>query len=835
MFMANEVKVEVTIDAKQAERALKAITNQTEKFENNARKNFNNATSAFNVFKGVISANVVTGAISAITRGITALGGSVINAAKDFEQIQTQFRVLTGSVEEADAVIRELQEFTATTPFQFESVAKAAQILTAFRGTTEGLLETLEVLGDVSAGTGKDLAELTTIFGQIEAAGKVTGERFNQLVEAGIPVGDVLAKQIGVSVKNLREEISKGNVSFEDFRAALNNLTAEGGVFFGATIQQSKTLGGLISTLSDNFAILAQGIGQAFLPFLKEAALNLTLFIQRNRELITALAVSAVENFVGALETLGTAFFNAIQAAQQVGEVITSVNQFITENQSLVLGAASAVGTFTVAVNANRIAQVASVATGKAVNTAIAAYTLVTQGATAATRLFRIALASIGVGLVIAGVAELVSRFETLEEFLLTVKAEFLSLGEVALGITQSFVNVGRSIVEFLISPINDLLLTVEKAASVFSTDLAQSIASVREEISNAGSFFDSVDEKITNLQTSLANRGAQALESAAQIREAAQIEKQAAIDVADTIIEQETRIQSAAPQRSGAGANAEESAAARQKELEAQKAFNNQKALLDEEFRLQQDEIELERRLANGEQTAEVRALQLENQLAQNQLILDQELAKNNSLKDLDKKRLADLRARNKFELANEKAKTKFQLQEQKTREQNFSSSLQVIQGLTASGNKTLFSIGKAAAISTATVDGFQAVQKALASAPPPINVALAAAVGAATAANIAKIASTQPPSFQFGGVVPGTPSNQDNTLANVASGEMILNRRQQAELFAVANGAAASSSPTVNVTVEAVTGTIPDETIDNLIDNINNRLEFGNAAFVG
>ena len=63
----------------------------------------------------------------------------------------------------------------------------------------------------------------------------------------------------------------------------------------------------------------------------------------------------------------------------------------------------------------------------------------------------------------------------------------------------------------------------------------------------------------------------------------------------------------------------------------------------------------------------------------------------------------------------------------------------------LATSENKKLAAIGKAAAITQATIDGVLGVQKALASAPPPINFALAAAVGAVAAANVAQIASTR------------------------------------------------------------------------------------------
>lgn len=121
------------------------------------------------------------------------------------------------------------------------------------------------------------------------------------------------------------------------------------------------------------------------------------------------------------------------------------------------------------------------------------------------------------------------------------------------------------------------------------------------------------------------------------------------------------------------------------------------------------------------------------------------------------------------------------------KERAQNLKSTLGTMATLSKSGNKTLAAIGKAAAISTATIDGFAAVQKALAAAPPPFNFALAATVGVATAANIASIVGVN---FAHGGIVPGSSFTGDNVAANLNSREMVLNQGQQAQLFQLANG---------------------------------------------
>ncbi len=128
-----------------------------------------------------------------------------------------------------------------------------------------------------------------------------------------------------------------------------------------------------------------------------------------------------------------------------------------------------------------------------------------------------------------------------------------------------------------------------------------------------------------------------------------------------------------------------------------------------------------------------------------------------------------------------------KFEDQTQKERVANLQSTFSQIATLSQSGNKTLAAIGKSAAIANATIDGYAAVQKALASAPPPINFGLAAAVGAATAANVAKIAGVN---FQNGGIV-GATRGPDNQLASIRTGEMVLNADDQKSLFdAIKNG---------------------------------------------
>ena len=202
------------------------------------------------------------------------------------------------------------------------------------------------------------------------------------------------------------------------------------------------------------------------------------------------------------------------------------------------------------------------------------------------------------------------------------------------------------------------------------------------------------------------------------------------------------------------------------------------ERQLVEEETRLlrQQEEAGFFASLVQREQDSELKRLEIRRQAAINTIN--------------DKKKLNTTLARIDLERAKVEQKQEEQANAQRVADRR--STLNTLTGLTRSSNSALFNIGKAAAIATATIDGQVAVQKALASAPPPFNFALAALVGAATADTISRIASQKKPSFQEGGIVPGNSFSGDNVSAQVNSGEVILNRQQQAEtLFAIANGA--------------------------------------------
>jgi tape measure domain-containing protein len=199
-----------------------------------------------------------------LTAPIIAAGVGLGKLAADAETTETQFKAMLGEAKGME-VLGDLRGFAAKTPFQFGDVAATGKTLLAFGVEQEQLMDTMKMVGDVAAGTGKDYRELGVIFGQIRGMGRLQGQDFLQLVNAGFPVAEI-AKTMGVSMETLKDEMEKGNVPFEVVEATFKRITSEGGLFNDMMEKMSKTAAGQFSNLIDKATLLGQKLGKHLLP-----------------------------------------------------------------------------------------------------------------------------------------------------------------------------------------------------------------------------------------------------------------------------------------------------------------------------------------------------------------------------------------------------------------------------------------------------------------------------------------------------------------------------------------------------------------------------------------
>lgn len=312
----SDINIKINVQEGQATRAVKNLGTQASKTEKQFRSlslGIRQGSSALSSFAGNLAANAVTG----FARSVAGLVGSAIESARSIEDLSVKFEVLTGSTAGAQAVLKDLTDFTARTPFRLEGVASAAQTLIAFGFEADTITDRLQDLGDVSAASGADIGDISLIFGQVAAAGKLTGERLLQLQERAIPIGPALAETLGVAESAVRDLVSQGKVDFATFEQAFNSLNEEGNFAFGGIGKASQTLSGLISTLQDNLSLLAADVGAQLGPALKAVTTTVIEAVQSFRGFITSstsiadttqIAVSVFEKLVQTLGFVAQAF-----------------------------------------------------------------------------------------------------------------------------------------------------------------------------------------------------------------------------------------------------------------------------------------------------------------------------------------------------------------------------------------------------------------------------------------------------------------------------------------------------------------------------------------------
>ena len=205
--------------------------------------------------------NLASGAISTAIGGISSGIGSAFEFAIRDEQLETAFSTLLGGADKAKAVLSDLRDFGASTPFEFPGIADSAKKLISFGFAQEQLLPTLNNLGDVAAGLNIPFSDLSEIYGKARVQGTIFSEDINQLAGRGIPIFDELAGVMGVTAGEVKGLASKGKIGFGELEKAFQNMTGEGGRFSGMMAAQSQTAGGLISTLRDNVNLKLGQIG----------------------------------------------------------------------------------------------------------------------------------------------------------------------------------------------------------------------------------------------------------------------------------------------------------------------------------------------------------------------------------------------------------------------------------------------------------------------------------------------------------------------------------------------------------------------------------------------
>lgn len=309
--MTEEVKIILQgefKDGKLVVTQLKDIDNNLKKIEKSSAKTTQNIKGLGLGFKDLIKFSL----LKRLTRSVINLGKSVIKTGSDFETFEITFTSFLGSTKEARNLIEELITFGRKTPFTITGLLESTKQMLSLGFEVEKIIPTLSMLGDVAGGIGVPVQQLVDIFARVKSNSRLMGIELNRFTRAGVPLLQVLAKNLGVLEEDILKLSRTGKIAFADVEDAFKTMTSEGGKFFGLINANAGSAKIIISNIGDAFVNASFRLSNILLPTFKKFGLlvintldTVTAKIQKNATEIEVF----VDNLINGLRFI---FINGI-------------------------------------------------------------------------------------------------------------------------------------------------------------------------------------------------------------------------------------------------------------------------------------------------------------------------------------------------------------------------------------------------------------------------------------------------------------------------------------------------------------------------------------------
>lgn len=194
--------------------------------------------------------------------GVEQLAEHIFNVRSQFQQLEISFTTMLGSEQKAGALMNQLVQTAAKTPFDMSSITNGAKQLLAYGTAANEVNDILVHLGDISAGLSVPLNDLVYLYGTTMSQGRMYTMDLRQFMGRGIPMAEELGKIMGKTTQEVQQAVTDGKVGADLVKKAIVNMTEEGGKFGGLMEKQSTTLQGKWSNIGDSVDQMFNELGK---------------------------------------------------------------------------------------------------------------------------------------------------------------------------------------------------------------------------------------------------------------------------------------------------------------------------------------------------------------------------------------------------------------------------------------------------------------------------------------------------------------------------------------------------------------------------------------------
>ena len=267
--------------------------------------------------------------------GFEQLAGSIFNTRSQFQQLEISFTTMLGSEQKAGALMDELIQTAAHTPFDMSSITGGAKQLLAYGTEAKDVNKTLVQLGDIASGLNIPLGELVYLYGTTVSQGRMFTMDLRQFMGRGVPLAEELGKILHQNTTEVQESVSKGKVTSDIFKEAIANMTQAGGRFGGLMEQQSKTLEGQWSNIGDSVQQAFNEIGKKSEGVFSSGLSIISAMVENWQEVIKVIGVATVAVGSYRASLMAAASIRKAEEAQKADDMMKGIDAEIKRLQDL--------------------------------------------------------------------------------------------------------------------------------------------------------------------------------------------------------------------------------------------------------------------------------------------------------------------------------------------------------------------------------------------------------------------------------------------------------------------------------------------------------------------
>lgn len=197
-----------------------------------------------------------------VGQGMGSLLQSIVSVRGQFQQLEIAFETMLGSGSKAKALMDQMAETAAKTPFDLQGVAGGAKQLIAYGESADKVNDTLVRLGNIASGLSIPLNDIVYLYGTTMVQGRLYAQDVRQFTGRGIPLVKELAAMYGKTAEEINAMVSEGKIGFPEVEKVIKKLTDQGGQFYNLMEKQSASLTGQISNLGDAWDMALNKIGE---------------------------------------------------------------------------------------------------------------------------------------------------------------------------------------------------------------------------------------------------------------------------------------------------------------------------------------------------------------------------------------------------------------------------------------------------------------------------------------------------------------------------------------------------------------------------------------------